>query len=77
MSDNPEWTEADFRTARPFAEVFPDLAASIAKSGPARPKEAVSLRIGADVLAKLRASGEGWQARVNAVLRAYVEKGAA
>lgn len=73
--DNPEWTEEDFRTAKPFAEVFPDLAASIARS--ARPKEAVSLPIDADVLAKLRASGEGWQARVNAVLRAYVERGAA
>jgi hypothetical protein len=29
VSDNPEWTEADFKRARPFAEVFPDLADSI------------------------------------------------
>jgi uncharacterized protein (DUF4415 family) len=29
------------------------------------------------VLEKLRASGEGWQSRVNVVLRAYVEKGVA
>lgn len=26
-AENPEWTEADFRNAKPFAEVFPDLAA--------------------------------------------------
>ncbi len=75
VSDNPEWTEEDFRNAKPFAEVFPDLAASMARAAP--PKEAVSLPIDADVLAKLRASGEGWQGRVNAVLRAYVERGAA
>ncbi|GJD56798.1 BrnA antitoxin family protein [Methylobacterium dankookense] len=77
VSDNPEWTEADVRAARPFAEVFPEMAAAIRKRGPARTKEAISIRIDADVLEKLRASGEGWQSRVNAVLRAYVEKGAA
>ena len=27
--DNPEWTEEDFRRARPFAEVFPELIRAI------------------------------------------------
>lgn len=27
VSDNPEWSEAALAAARPFAEVFPDLAA--------------------------------------------------
>ena len=31
VSDNPELTKADFARAAPFAEVFPDLAASIRK----------------------------------------------
>jgi hypothetical protein len=31
VSDNPEWTKEDFATAKPFAEVFPELAASIRK----------------------------------------------
>jgi hypothetical protein len=31
VSDNPELKQADFANARPFAEVFPDLAASIRK----------------------------------------------
>ena len=74
--DTPGWTEEEFRAAKPFAEVFPELAAAIRKRGPARTKEAISIRIDSDVLEKLRASGEGWQSRVNAVLRAYVEKGA-
>ena len=29
VSDNPEWTKEDFANAKPFAEVFPELAASI------------------------------------------------
>lgn len=36
-------------------------------------KVLVSLRIDADVLAELRASGPGWQTRVNALLRAEAE----
>jgi hypothetical protein len=26
VSDNPEWTAEDFAKARPFAEVFPEIA---------------------------------------------------
>ena len=33
-------------------------------------KEAVKLRLDADVLAVLRASGDGWQTRINDALRA-------
>jgi uncharacterized protein (DUF4415 family) len=36
----------------------------------ASPKEPVKLRLDAVVLAALRASGEGWQTRVNDALRA-------
>jgi uncharacterized protein (DUF4415 family) len=36
----------------------------------ASPKEPVKLRLDADVLAALRASGEGWQTRINDTLRA-------
>lgn len=35
----------------------------------------VSMRLDPDVLAHLRASGKGWQTRVNAVLRQAVEQG--
>ena len=33
-------------------------------------KQQVTLRLDADVLAKFRATGRGWQTRVNAVLKA-------
>ena len=39
----------------------------------ASPKEAVKLRLDADVLAALRASGEGWQTRINDTLRASLK----
>ena len=35
----------------------------------ASPKEQISVRLDSDVLAALRASGPGWQARINQVLR--------
>jgi uncharacterized protein (DUF4415 family) len=35
----------------------------------ANPKQAVKLRLDADVLAHFRASGPGWQTRINATLR--------
>ena len=38
---------------------------------PIPPKEAISLRVDADVLEWFRAQGEGYQTRMNAVLRAF------
>ena len=38
-----------------------------------RPKRAISLRLDADLLDWLRTQGPGYQSRINAVLRAYME----
>ena len=72
VSDNPEWTEEDFKKARPFAEVFPELAENIRRArGPqkAPTKILVSLRIDRDILERFKADGAGWQSRINAALR--------
>ncbi|MDE2030478.1 MAG: BrnA antitoxin family protein [Alphaproteobacteria bacterium] len=37
-------------------------------------KELVSIRLSRDVLAHLRASGEGWQTRLDEALRLLIEK---
>ncbi len=71
--DNAEWTEEDFKNARPFSEMFPDLMESIRKSR-GRPmvearKQQVSLRLDPDVIAKFKATGKGWQGRINAILK--------
>ena len=41
----------------------------------ARPKSALTMRVDADVLDALKASGPGWQTRVNALLKDAVEHG--
>ena len=70
--DNPEWTEQDFARARPISD-FPGLAAAFPKSKGGRPrgsnKQAVSLRLDRDVIEKFKATGPGWQARMNDALR--------
>jgi uncharacterized protein (DUF4415 family) len=73
--ENPEWTKRDFAKAKPASEVLPPqvIAQFRNKGGRPRsenPKEAVKLRIDADVLAKFRESGPGWQTRINGILRA-------
>jgi uncharacterized protein (DUF4415 family) len=75
--ESPEWTEQDFAKAKPASEVLPPevIAQFKNKGGRPRienPKEAVKLRIDADVLAKFRESGPGWQTRINSILRAAV-----
>jgi uncharacterized protein (DUF4415 family) len=76
--DNPEWTEADFAAAVTGREFFTtDQLAGIAKRRRGRPKSEtpkrqVTLRLDGDVIDSLRASGPGWQVRVNQVLRDWL-----
>jgi uncharacterized protein (DUF4415 family) len=72
VSDSPEATDEELAQAKPFAEVFPDLAESIRRGrGPqkAPTKTLVSLRLSPDVLDKFKADGPGWQSRIDAALR--------
>ena len=73
VSDNAEWTPEDFKNARPFAEVFPEMAASLTKRrgrpNVESPKKQVTLRLDADLIERIKADGRGWQSRVNAALR--------
>jgi uncharacterized protein (DUF4415 family) len=76
-AENPEWTAEEMRTAKPFGEVFPDLARAIRRGrGPQKTptKRAISLRVDPDVLAAYRATGKGWQARMNATLAAHAPR---
>jgi len=72
--DSPELTAEELATARPFAEVFPEMAESIRRSrGRPRvetPKQQISLRLDPEVIEKFKATGKGWQSRINDVLKA-------
>lgn len=75
VSDNPEWTAEDFAAARPFAEVFPELAESIARDGVVvvgdpTLNEVVALE--RRIVDRFRREGPDWQERINAVLRKAV-----
>jgi uncharacterized protein (DUF4415 family) len=62
VSDNPELTKADFASARPFSDVFPDLSASIRKGrGPNKSptKKLVSLRLSREVIDHFKSTGSG------------------
>jgi uncharacterized protein (DUF4415 family) len=71
--DNPEATDEELAQARPFAEVFPDLAESIRRSRGRppveKPKQAVTLRLDPDTVARFQAQGPDWRARMSEVLR--------
>lgn len=69
-------THEELANMRPLVEALPELAESI-RRGRGRPpvespKQQVTLRLDADVLERLRASGKGWQGRVNEVLKKTV-----
>ncbi len=74
VSENPDLTEEDMRNARPFAEVFPHLYATIKKRGPqkAPTKVSTTLRLSPDVIARFRATGKGWQARIDEALKEWL-----
>jgi uncharacterized protein (DUF4415 family) len=76
--DNPEWTAEDFARARPFKEVFPEQYKAWKKLGRppvVTPKVHIGFRLAADVVEGIRATGKGYNARVEKVLREALAKG--
>ena len=76
--DVPEATDAEFASARPFKEVFPDIYREWKKMGRPpveHPKVHIGFRLAADVVSAIRATGRGYNARVEKVLRDALAKG--
>ena len=81
--DNPEWTPADMKRARPASEVLPGFIGATAteellrrKCRPPKEHRKVNqtLRIDPDVLEAYRQEGKGWQTHINEVLRQNMPK---
>jgi uncharacterized protein (DUF4415 family) len=76
--DNPEWTDEMFARARPAREFFsPEVYAELCAMRQRGPKEKplkvpTTIRFDADVLAALKASGKGWQTRVNDAVKDWL-----
>ena len=74
--DDREWTDEDFANALTYKELlaeFPELAAfdhHKAKTSLRRPeREKFSVGIDIDIVSHFQKSGEGWEKRLNQVLR--------
>jgi uncharacterized protein (DUF4415 family) len=78
-NDNPEWNREDFARAVPFSGLPQGLQETISarKRGPQKsPKKVpISIRLSADVIEGLRATGDGWQSRADDALRSWLTKG--
>jgi uncharacterized protein (DUF4415 family) len=78
--DNPEWTAEDFAKAdgvealsQAELDAFPRTK-RVGRPKAAVTKQAVNLRLDADVLAKFKATGPGWQTKINDALREAAPK---
>ena len=79
--DNPEWTAEDFSKARPASEVLPGIfpkavADAMLKRGRPRKevtKAPVNIRLSPDVVDAFRATGRGWQTRVDEALKDWLK----
>lgn len=77
-NENPEWTEADFAQALKGDAIPAAIRSAFGPGKRGRPvgtkkadaKKLVTLRLDPDVLERWRATGPGWQARMNNALRA-------
>lgn len=72
--DDEDSTNDQLAQARPFTEAFPELAETLRRSAGGRPRSAdpkvpVSIRLDREVVEKFRATGPGWQSRINEALR--------
>jgi uncharacterized protein (DUF4415 family) len=74
--ENPELTDEELAAMRPAREVFPpeffEAIEEMRRRGRPRleaPNKLVTLRLDQDVVDKFRATGKGWQSRINEALR--------
>ncbi len=72
--DNPEWTDEDFKRARPASKLPKEVLAAFPKmrgrppKAPEERKVAISIRLHPRVLAHYKAAGRGWQTHMEEVL---------
>ena len=75
--DAPELTDAELAEMRPAREVLPAAVyEGLTRGRPKKPdrKVAIKLRLDPDIVAAFRATGEGWQTRINDALRRAVSR---
>jgi uncharacterized protein (DUF4415 family) len=69
-----ELTSADFDRARRLDAMPAGLQGKLRGPQKAATKEQISLRVSRDVLERFRATGAGWQGRMDDALREWIER---
>jgi uncharacterized protein (DUF4415 family) len=62
---------------RPAREVAPELVEMQKRRGRPKsddPKQSINIRLSPDILARFRATGPGWQTRMNDALRQWLDR---
>ena len=79
LDQAPEWTAEMMAEARPFAEVFPayfeQWQRTRGRPRAENPKKHISFRLPPDLVDSIRASGAGYNVRVERVLREALATG--
>lgn len=71
-----ELTEEDFKHFRPAAEVLPpSLLKKLGIRGPQKAplKERITIRLSREVVERFRATGSGWQTRMDEALKEWIK----
>lgn len=72
-----EWTRDDFRNARPAAELPEEILDAFPKTRgkqKAPRKVPISIRLSEEVVDHFRATGPGWQARIDETLKQVIKR---
>jgi uncharacterized protein (DUF4415 family) len=81
--DNPEWSQEDAKNALPAsdaltqifnAETAERLLRPRGRPRMAFPKQRINIRLSHEVIEHFKAEGEGWQTRIDAALRQFIEE---
>jgi uncharacterized protein (DUF4415 family) len=71
--ENPEWTDEMAANALRIGDLPPSLQAKLrGRPRAAVVKERTTIRLSSDVLARFRATGRGWQTRIDAALKEWL-----
>ncbi len=72
---NPEWTREEVSRAVPFSGLPASLRDKLGGRGPQKfpTKERITIRLSREVVEQFRASGDGWQTRVDAALKDWLK----
>lgn len=72
--ENPEWTDEMFKQSVRFSGLPDSLQAKLRGRPKAeQTKERITIRLSRDVVDRFRASGDGWQTRMDSALQEWLK----